>query len=141
MRRSIIPITYHPKDGVNLEPGTSVIFIAGPNAHGLDPKGEYLGVYQEYRVMETATHLRIVRQGKRFSPVISQVFRIYDARDAEIERLRTELRDLKAYVQHEFPEFQPTIWSADDYRRELELASEQEGRSQMYGGWVQKERD
>jgi len=91
VRRSIIPITYHPKDGVNLEPGTPVIFIAGPNAHGLDPKGEYLGVYQEYRVMETATHLRIVRQGKRFSPVISQVFRIYDARDAEIERLRAEL--------------------------------------------------
>lgn len=91
MRRSLIPITYHPKDGVNLEPGTPVIFIAGPNAHGLHPEAELIGIYQEYRVMELATHLRILRQGKRFSPVISSVFRIYDARDEEIERLRAEL--------------------------------------------------
>lgn len=91
MRRSSIPITYSPKDGVNLEPGTPVIFIAGPNAHGVHPEAELLGVYQEYRVLEKATHLRILRQGKRFSPTIWNVFRLYDARDEEIERLREEL--------------------------------------------------
>jgi hypothetical protein len=88
MRRSSIPITYSPKDGVNLEPGTPVIFIPGPNAHGVHSEAELLGVYQEYRVLEKATRLRIIRQGKRFSPVINQVFRLYDARDEEIERLR-----------------------------------------------------
>lgn len=91
MRRSSIPITYNPKDGVNLEPGTPVIFIAGANAHGVHPEAELLGVYQEYRVLEKATHLRILRQGKRFSPTIWNVFRLYDARDEEIERLREEL--------------------------------------------------
>ncbi len=103
MRRSLIPITYHPARGVNLEPGTPVVFIPGPNAHGLHPQAEFIGVYQEHVVLELATHLRILRQGKRFSPVISQVFRIYDARDEEIERLRADLERAKQLALVEFP--------------------------------------
>ena len=94
MKKSTIPVTFDANEGVNLPMFQRVLFMPGQNMWGLNPEGEYEGTYVGWnRPQFSALEIKIdhIQSGPlplRFNVPIENVFRIWDARDDEIEALR-----------------------------------------------------
>ena len=105
MKHSLIPVTFDEQHGVNLHMYDRVLFVPGQNMWGLDPEVEVEGTYVGWnRPQFSALEIKIdhIQSGPlplRFNVPIENVFRIWDARDDEIEALRKELEPTRAELR------------------------------------------
>lgn len=101
MKKSTIPVTFDEKDGVNLEFGDRVIFKPGQNIWNLDPEGDAMGVYTGWNSREIGKVDIKIRYADYLdlTTPIENVWRIWDARDDEIEALRKELGRTRAELR------------------------------------------
>jgi len=101
MKKSLIPVTFDEKDGVNVHMFTRVLFTPGQNMWGLDPEGVYEGIYVGWNhplnspVEIKIDHVLPGPQPVRLKPSIENVWRIWDARDDEVEALRSALEQMR----------------------------------------------
>jgi hypothetical protein len=128
MKKSTIPVTFDENDGVNLPMFQPVLFTPGQNMWGLDPEGVYEGIYVGWnRPQFSALEIKIdYKTHTRFTPPIENVWRIWDARDDEIEALRKELGRTRA-------ELRPLMTPEDWFIFEKDRIPEHQRRALMYG--------